>query len=253
MQIRNFRHILHKILGKNNLPETHLPNLEKVSELLDYTFANEDILLQALKHRSYLTCTGEERIKSNERLELLGDAVLGLVVTDFLYHEYPDEEEGNLTNFKSLLVNHKILSTIGKDFGLGEYLLLNEAEERSGGRERESIIADAIEAIIGAIYLDGGIEAATKFIHTRITVRLTDLLANGMMRNYKSLLQEYCQSLGLKGPFYNLVNETGPDHYKTFTIAVSVNGEKLGAGEGHSKKNAEQKAAKEALIYLKVI
>ncbi len=253
MQIRNFRNIFHRILGKDSIQKTALPNLEKVSELLDYSFTNEDILLQSLKHRSYLTITGEKRIKSNERLELLGDAVLGLVVTDYLYHEYPDEEEGNLTNFKSLLVNHKILSTIGRDFGLGSLLLLNEAEERSGGRERESILADAIEAIIGAIYLDGGLDAATKFIHSRITVRLTDLLANGLLRNYKSLLQEYCQSLGLSGPFYNLVNESGPDHYKTFTIAVSVNEEKLGFGEGHSKKNAEQKAAREALNYLKVI
>ncbi len=253
MQIGIFRNIFHRLFGKDTIHETLLPNLARLSELLDYNFANEDILLQALKHRSYLTITGEKRIKSNERLELLGDAVLELVVADYLYHEYPDEEEGNLTNFKSLLVNHKILSTIGRDFGLGEFLLLNQAEERSGGRDRESILADAIEAIIGAIYLDGGLEAATKFIHSRITVRLTDMLANGVMRNYKSLLQEYCQRLGLNGPLYKLINESGPDHYKTFAIEVNVDGEKLGFGKGHSKKNAEQKAAKEALNYLKVI
>ncbi len=224
-----------------------------LSDQLEYKFKDEKLVLKALKHRSYLTVSGEDRIESNERMELLGDAVLGLIVTDFLYEHYPNEEEGVLTTYRSLLVNRKMLSKIGKAFGLGRFVLLNEAEEKSGGRQRDSIMSDLMESIIGAIYLDGGLNAAARFVHDNVTIRLDDIVSNGVVKNYKSLLQEHCQSLGQRGPNYHVEQETGPDHDKIFTVSVKVNGEKLGSGEGPSKKSAEQKAAKEALIYLKVI
>ncbi len=229
------------------------PNLPDLSDQLGYQFKNVELLRQALKHRSYLTCTGEPRIQSNERLELLGDSVLGMVVTEHLYQEYDNAEEGKLTNYKSLLVNRKILSEIARDFGLGTYLFLNEAEERAGGRDRESILSDAMEAIIGAIYLDGGLTAAQSFVYENISVRLSDVLEDGHLKNYKSLLQEYCQSENLAGPIYRLENESGPDHEKLFTICVVINGQKTGIGKGFSKKKAEQKAAKETLLMLNVI
>ncbi len=228
-------------------------SLSELCVRLNHNFSNIDILTQALKHRSYLTCTGEERIESNERLELLGDSVLGLIITEYLYHKYPHEEEGILTNYKSLLVNRKVLSRVGKDFGLGKYMLLNEAEERSGGRKRESILSDAVEAIIGAIYLDGGLENAKRFVLKHIAVRLDEILKKGQHKNYKSILQEYCQSFNLKGPRYVIEEENGPDHLKVFTVAAVIDGKKQGVGKGHSKKDAEQQAAKESLLSMNVI
>jgi ribonuclease-3 len=227
--------------------------LKSLSEKLGHSFTDEHILRQALKHRSYLTCTGESRIESNERLELLGDAVLGLVVTDFLYNTFPDEEEGTLTNFKSLLVNRRHLAKVAKRFGLGKFLLMNDAEDRAGGRKRESILSDAMEAIIGAIYFDGGLAAARKFIKNNITSHLEDLLAEGQILNYKSILLEHCQSANFDGPRYCVEKEDGPDHEKIFSVSAIVNNKKIGFGEGLSKKIAEQNAAKQALINLSLM
>ncbi len=241
---------LFRLKRKSKFPQ---PNLVKLSRFLHYTFTDKQLLLQALKHRSYLASTGEDRIQSNERLELLGDSVLGLVVTEYLYKSFPNEEEGRLTNLKSLLVNRYNLSRIGRDFGLGEYLLLNEAEERSGGRARESILADAVEAIIGAIYLDGGLEIAKEFIHKNVTGQLERILDEEHSRNYKSLLLEHCQSINLEGPAYLVEEETGPDHNKLFTVAALVDKKKIGSGRGLSKKVAEQMAAHQALISLNVL
>lgn len=249
-QVKQF---LSELLSNDKSHDESQPDLVKLCDQLEYKFKNEDLLLKALKHRSYLTINNESRIESNERLELLGDSVLGLVVTEILYDNYPNEEEGVLTNYRSLLVNRKMLSKIGKEFGLGEFVLLNEAEERSGGRFRESILSDLMEAIIGAIYLDGGLDSAANFIRDNITIRLGEIVSNGVIKNYKSLLQEHCQSLGIRGPFYFVELESGPDHLKTFSVSVKVANDKIGSGEGQSKKSAEQMAAKEALIYLKVI
>lgn len=211
------------------------------------------MLLQALKHRSYLALSGEERNASNERLELLGDSVLGLIVTDYLYHEYPDETEGMLTNYKSLLVSGRLLSEFANDFNLGDFILLNDSEERSGGRRRTSILADTVESLIGAIYLDGGIDQARQFVHARITGRLDTLLDDGRLRNNKSILQEHCQSLNWEGPFYRIDHESGPDHLKEFTVSVTINNKMVGVGKGSSKKRAEQHAASDALRFFKLI
>jgi len=253
MELNALRGFFHKLFRQKRIQSHPLPDLQELSKRLSYSFSDESLLLQALKHRSFLTLSGEERILSNERLELLGDAVLGLIVTEYLYKQFPHKEEGALTNLKSILVNKHNLADAAKRFGLGDFLLLNDAEERSGGRHRESILADALEAIIGAVYLDGGVQAAEQIVHRNITDYLHDIINDGNFKNYKSTLLEYCQSLGLDGPHYYVENESGPDHNKTFTVAVYINGEKLGEGKGNSKKHAEQEAAKQAVEEMKLI
>ncbi|MBN2355655.1 ribonuclease III [candidate division KSB1 bacterium] len=218
--------------------------------LIKYRFNDEVLLVQALKHRSYLVITGEERLESNERLELLGDAVLGMVITEYVYRTYPDREEGVLTNYKSLLVNRSNLSRVAREVKLGDFLFLNESEERAGGRERDSILSDAFEALIGAIYLDGGLEPVRKLIQKHIATNLKMLLGETQLKNYKSMLLEFCQKENIQGPVYIVEDEIGPDHCKTFTVGVLIDGYKRGVGVGQSKKLAEQKAAEEALTYL---
>lgn len=244
---------LKRLFQKNECPVFDNLNIRTLCSQLNYQFKDKKLLCQALKHRSYLTFSGESRSASNERLELLGDSVLGLIVTEFLYEKYPLKTEGILTNYKSLLVSGRLLAEIAKEFNLGQYLLLNESEERTGGRKRRSLLADAVEALIGAIYLDGGLEPARTFIHQNITWRLEELLQDGYLRNNKSLLQEHCQSLGMKGPFYKTEREDGPDHKKWFTVSVTVDRTKIGYGEGSSKKRAEQQAASKALEHLNLI
>lgn len=237
--IRLFHYLKFHAAGKENL--------RRLMQSIDYTFHDEALLVQALKHRSYLVLTGEERLQSNERLELLGDAVLGMLITEYLYFAFPESEEGQLTNLKSLLVNRSNLSQVARELKLGEYLFLNEAEERSGGRERDSILADAFEALIGAIYVDGGLDPVRRLIQTHVVSKLRKLLGETQLKNHKSMLLEFCQKENRDGPIYVVENETGPDHCKTFTVAVFIDGQKQGVGWGPSKKLAEQKAAEEAL------
>ncbi len=227
------------------------PQLEELMRVINYRFHDQSLLIQALKHRSYLVHTGEDRLKSNERLELLGDSVLGLVVTEHLYAVYPDEEEGVLTNYKSLLVNRVNLSRVAREFDLGKYMLLNDSEERAGGRSRDSILSDAVEAVIGAMYLDGGLEPVRKVIQKHISTGLSALLSETQLQNFKSLLLEHCQRENKTGPVYMVENEEGPDHNKVFTVGVFINGVKSGSGIGSSKKVAEQRAAEEALNHLR--
>jgi ribonuclease-3 len=253
MSFHIFKNGLARFFSKSSRDQKLQKMLKSLSEKLGHSFSDEKTLRQALKHRSYLTRTGEPRIESNERLELLGDAVLGLVVTDFLYTTFPDEEEGTLTNFKSLLVNRRHLAKVARRFGLGKFLLMNDAEDRAGGRRRESILSDAMESIIGAIYIDGGLAAARKFIKNNITSHLEDLLAEGQILNYKSILLEHCQSANFDGPRYCVEKEDGPDHEKIFSVSAVVNNKKIGFGEGQSKKIAEQNAAKQALIHLSLM
>jgi len=241
-----------KLLSSGNT-SAELVKSDEIYKKLKYTFKDERILQQALKHRSYLTSSGEGRIASNERLELLGDAVLGFIITEFLYRKFPSETEGILTNYKSLLVSGRLLAEVAQTLELGQFLLLNDSEARAGGRKRNSILADAVEALIGALYLDGGIEQARKFIDDNIASRLHAVMNDDRLRNNKSLLQEYCQGLSLHGPYYRVDNESGPDHKKTFTVSVIVDGRIIGVGRGTSKKKAEQDAAGEALGKLNLL
>jgi ribonuclease-3 len=238
-----------------------LPKKERFKQYLElesklgYRFKNLELLNRALTHRSYLyasenTFTGlpqDGNLASNERLEFLGDSILGMVVSQFLFENFPGKSEGDLTKLKGTLVSEATLSRIARSISLGKYLNLSEEEDKSGGRERTSIIADAYEAVIGAIFLDGGLTPAKRVIKNQILRRCLELASDKTFYNYKGELLEYMQALGLGLPRYEVLVEKGPDHQKKFTIAVSVRGKKLGKGEGLTKKEAEQRAAKIAL------
>ena len=225
---------------------------EELQSKLGYKFSNTDLLEQALKHRSYIYvyATEEGSIASNERLEFLGDAVLDLVVTEYLYKKFENKREGELTQIKSLLVSKVILAEKSRALGLGEYLYLSKEENLAGGRNRTSIIGDAFEALLGAIYLDGGLEAAAAFVNNVVMIDVDEILANGNYLNFKSLLLEHTQSEGQGHPRYLPISEEGPDHRKIFSVEVIVRGDHLGEGQGRSKKEAQQMAAKDALKYL---
>ncbi|MFH0883454.1 MAG: ribonuclease III [bacterium] len=220
--------------------------LKQFEYLADYRFRDPSLLDSALKHRSIIFQTGEARALANERLEFLGDAVLDLIVAKQLYDEYPTSREGHLTRLKSLVVSGRQLANKGRKMGLGGFMQLSAGEERSGGRNRRSILEDALEAVIGAIYLDGGMEPAERFIRKFITHDLDHRLIREKEKNYKSLLLEHVQGRGLGHPIYHVLSEDGPDHAKTFHVEVLVNDEAVGRGVGRSKKQAEQQAAKEA-------
>jgi ribonuclease-3 len=216
-------------------------------------FSNPDILRQALTHRSYLHENSGKSADANGRMEFLGDSVLGLVANEFLYRRYPLAEEGELTKMKSLLVSKAVLARRGRAMRLGQFLFLSEAEEESGGRERTSIIADSFEAVIGAIYLDRGLDEAGRFIHEQLLRHASKIIQDSKHRNYKSILQEYVQGEFRVHPHYRLLSEHGPEHEKLFTIEVSVKKKALGSGTGKNKKEAEQSAARDALSKLELL
>jgi ribonuclease-3 len=205
------------------------------------------LLKLALTHRSYLHVTGQGPRESNERLEFLGDSVLGLVTSEFLYRAHPNEHEGQLTKTKSLLVSKAILSRRALAMGLGRFVLMSHSEVESGGRQRLSILADVFEAVVGAIYLDQGFEAARAFIERWLLRDTRVIMADKRHTNYKSHLQEYVQSTYRTHPVYRIRSEMGPDHSKQFMVEVIVGRRTLGEGKGRNKKEAEQAAARDAL------
>lgn len=225
--------------------------LERFQQHLEFRFQDPHLLQQALTHRSWLGANGSDLNTSNERMEFLGDSVLELVVNEYLYGRYPDLQEGDLTRMKSLLVSRSILSGQARAMSLGSFLFLSDAERDSGGCERASILADAFEAVIGALYLDGGLVAARGFVEERLLVAADALLDDGQFTNYKSLLQELVQAQFKTYPRYRVSAQSGPDHRKLFTVEVTVRGKKLGEGHGSNKKKAEQSAACDALDNLR--
>lgn len=231
--------------GGLTLEETRV--IEAFQNKYNICFTDYSIIATALKHRSYLNLTNEPRISSNERLEFLGDAVLDLVVTHFLYKKFPQKAEGQLSKVKSVLVSKPVLADIAVNMSLGDLVMMNRGEEKTGGRQRKSILADAFEAIIGAIYLDLGLGEAEKFIHSYLLSDYRKILRKGLYKNYKSILLEYGQSNGGGLPEYRIVHELGPDHAKEFVVEVWIGAEKFGEGKGKSKKIAEQEAAKQAV------
>jgi len=231
-------------LPKKSKPR--LVNLDKVQDIIGYRFNNLSLLTLALTHRSYLS-NNSKSDESNERMEFVGDSVLGLVIAHQLFSDHPDWREGELTKVKALLVNETTLAEIGMEIGLNQHIFLSTEEEKSGGHERPSIVSDAVESVIAAIYMDGGFEAARKFVFDQIYSRKADVRADSSQRNYKGELLELVQGRGENMPRYDVVSQTGPDHDKTFNVVVSINGRALGSGVGSSKKEAEQKAAAEAL------
>jgi len=215
-----------------------------------YRFQNVNLLVEALTHRSYIRANAND-MPSNERLEFLGDSVLGLLVAGYLFRTNPDYTEGDLTKSKAMLVNENTLSMVGRETGLNKFIFLSEDEEAAGGRDRNSIVSDVMEAVIGAIYLDGGLKPARMFIRQTVLAYIGDVMADADQYNYKGELLEYLQARGDKTPHYEIISESGPDHEKTFKVAVRTNGVISGTGTGYSKKEAEQRAAAMALIELK--
>jgi ribonuclease-3 len=221
--------------------------LKKLEKRIGVKFTDLSLLEQALTHRSYSHVTSQTRNDSNERMEFLGDSVLGLAVSQFLYLEFPDRSEGALSKMKSLLVSRNVLSSVSRNVGIGEYLLLSGEESDMGGRDRTSILADSFEGLIGAIYLDQGFREANRFVRRFLMSEINTILKDEEHTNYKSLLQEYVQSKRLSHPVYRVRREEGPEHEKEFAVDVIVRGETWGSGRGKSKKEAEQYAARAAL------
>lgn len=224
-------------------------DLRGLEKILHYQFKDSALAHQAMTHRSYLHATPGRSGESNERMEFLGDSVVGLVVNEFLYKKFTKLREGELTKMKSLLVSRVILSRAANQLGLGHYILLSDAEKGSGGRNRASILADTLEGIIGAMYLDGGIEPARKVTERLLLRDVNTILGDANLANYKSMLQEYVQGEFKTHPQYRISSEYGPDHQKMFTVEVIVSGKTFGRGHGSNKKEAEQEAARDALFH----
>ncbi len=214
---------------------------------LDVSFRDGELLRESLTHRSYAFEHGG--VPHNERLEFLGDAVLGLVVTDLIFAWYPDLPEGEMAKLRAATVNMGVLAEVARRLGLGDHLLLGRGEELSGGRNKSSILADAMESLIGAVYLDCGREEASELIKGLFTAHIRDHMERGVVRDFKTSLQERAAKLTGNLPEYRIVS-SGPEHAKRFRAKVFLGGELSGEGAGRSKKEAEQAAAKEALARL---
>lgn len=211
------------------------------------SFKNPLLLTKALTHRSALNEQLSESTESNERLEYLGDAVLELAVSDFLYHKYPAEPEGQLTAFRSSLVKTTTLAQAAQSLGLGEMIIMSKGEVGTGGRTNESLLANTFESVIGALYLDQGFAIVVNFLELHLFPKIDDVIAQKLYKDPKSLLQETVQGLGLPTPTYTVVSEVGPDHAKEFMIHVYIGDALKGTGSGKNKQAAQQDAAQNAL------
>jgi len=228
---------------ENNFTETP----ENLSKRLSLPMQDYFLLSRALTHRSYLN-ENKDAIEDNERLEFLGDAVLDFIVADWLYNQYPEKSEGDLTRLRAALVHTDQLAAFAKQLNLGRALRLGRGEIQAGGRERLTLLCDAFEALIGALFLDGGIEAVSDFMEPLFTSVVDMIFHNHMDEDTKSRLQEWAQGHGFPSPKYALLSEEGPDHAKTFTMDVKIGGQSYGHGTGSSKQTAEKLAARKALI-----
>ena len=219
--------------------------IKDLETAIGYRFQNIQLLQNALTHSSYANERWHNSLLSNERLEFLGDSVLGMLVAEYLHHTFPDRPEGELTRMRADMVCEHTLATVANKIGLGNHLLLGHGEERLGGRSRESILADATESVIAACFLDGGLEAAAQFVKKYILVEVPVTKLHNV--DYKTALQELVQQKKNQVLSYTLVGQSGPDHDKQFDVEVSLNGCVVGKGSGRSKKRAEQMAAKAAV------
>ena len=219
--------------------------ISDLENAIGYRFRNIQLLQNALTHSSYANERWHNSLLSNERLEFLGDSILGMLVADYLYRSFPDRPEGELTRMRADMVCEKALAAAANSIGLGAHLLLGHGEERLGGRSRESILADAMESVIAACFLDGGLEAASRVVQRFILVEVPVTRLHNA--DYKTQLQELVQQKKNQVLIYTLVGESGPDHDKRFCVEVSLNGRVVGTGEGKSKKRAEQDAARSAM------
>lgn len=223
-------------------------NSKHFETMIGYTFKDIQLLEKALTHSSYIKETGQSRLNDNERLEFLGDAFLDAIIGEALFKRLPEAAEGTLTKARASIVCEKSLAEAGRRLSIGEHMMFSRGEEKSGGRDRDSILADSMEAVIGAVYLDGGYRQARDFVLEIFKETLQDA-GQGILthQDYKSQLQEELQGQGILDIHYLLDGEAGPDHDKTFSVRLEVCGRTVGYGSGKSKKNAEQDAAKDAI------
>lgn len=219
-------------------------NFEKKTKII---FKDKDLLQQAFIHRSYINENPRTSLTHNERLEFLGDAVLELIVTDFLYKKYSNYTEGELTALRSALVNAVIISEVAADIGMNDYLLLSKGEAKDSGKARQYILANTYEAYIGALYLDQGVDVADKFVRKSLLPKTEEIVSKKLWRDAKSLVQEKAQEFINITPAYKVLNESGPDHDRHFTVGIFFGPNLIAEGKGKSKQEAEQKAAEAAL------
>ena len=224
-----------------------MQNLSKLEATVEYIFKDKNLLKESLTHRSYLNENPSWHLPNNERLEFLGDAVLELATTEELYNRYPESQEGDLTSYRAALVNYQMMATIAKEIGLENFVLLSRGEARDTGRARDVILANAMEALIGAIYLDSDYLRAKKFVKSFVLGHLAEVIAKGLYKDAKSLLQEKAQADLKVTPNYKVISEKGPDHAKIFEVGVFLNDKMIAVGSGQSKQDAEVEAARKAL------
>ncbi|MBP6997427.1 MAG: ribonuclease III [Phycicoccus sp.] len=229
-------------------PPAHVDDLASSLQEVTGVYPDSALMARALTHRSFAYEHGG--LPHNERLEFLGDSVLGLVVTDHLYDAHPDLTEGQLARLRAAVVNMRALADVGRTLGLGDYLFLGRGEESTGGRDKDSILADSVESVIGAVYLSGGVPAATALVHHILDPLMNATASLGAGLDWKTSLQELAAQHSLGGPEYR-IEESGPEHAKTFNARVLVAGEECGTGEGRTKKDAEQQAAAQAWTMLR--
>ena len=224
-----------------------MKNQNQLKTNLGINFQNPHLLNQAMVHRSYLNEVKKNDLESNERLEFLGDAVLEFVISAWLFDQFPNRLEGDLTNLRSGLVKTESLAKIGRKLKIGDYLVLGKGEKGAGGQRNTHLLANGLEAIIGAIFLDQGLAVTEKFIKTHFQFLFNELIQSGKLKDYKSLFQEKVQAKTKKAPIYKVIKEEGPDHAKTFVVTASLGKKLIAIGQGKTKQAAQQKAAKIAL------
>ncbi|MGA9116939.1 MAG: ribonuclease III [Bacteroidota bacterium] len=221
-------------------------NIKKFQRLIGHQIRNQEVFVQALLHRSFLTRV-QRPVRSNERLEFLGDSILNLIVAEYLYHNYPEAEEGELTKVRSRFVNRRALAAYAKEIQLSDFILMSSSAAQSLGKGGDTILADTYEAVVAAVYLDGGYDAASRFVERQLLTAVKTGSVITTDDNFKSLLLELAQSRNMGVPRYTILSEEGPDHDRTFTVEVLLGGSPEGRGSGKNKKDAEQAAARVAL------
>jgi len=228
-----------------------MKNFQKLEEKLDIDFENKVYLSQAFCHRSYLNEHPECGFNHNERLEFLGDAVLELAVTEYLFNNYPKKPEGDLTNWRAALVNSRMLAKVARKLNFGDYLLLSKGEQKERGKARTYILGDTFEAFLGALYLDSGYKSCKGFVEKHLLPHVVEIREKGLLKDAKSTFQELAQEKNGITPTYRVLKEWGPDHDKRFSVGVFLGEERVAAGEGTSKQEAEEHAAEQALVLKK--
>lgn len=240
-----------RTITHSNIPtfqhQCAMQDFSLLEKSLGFTFTQKDLLIQAFTHRSYLNENPNFPLLHNERLEFLGDAVLELIITEHLYRNYPEKSEGELTTWRAALVNAKMLSNIAKELDFNTYLLLSKGEAKETGKPRDYILANALEAFIGALYLDGGFKTAEQFVQKHLLKELPRIIEAKLYRDAKSRFQEIAQAELGATPTYAVLKEWGPDHAKQFRVGVFLGNELIAEGEGSSKQEAEENAAQNAL------